>query len=108
MSYAKIDMQDALERIQALEPKNYLIVDIRDRQSFENGNIPKSVHLDQSGIAQFLNEADQELPLFVCCYHGNMSQGAAAYFSEQGFEESYSMNGGYEAWELLNSQEIEK
>jgi len=103
MAYAKIDMDNAMQRIASFKADDYLLVDIRDQDSFERGHIPNSRHLDQSGISEFINDADRQLPLFVCCYHGNMSQGAAAYFSEQGFEETYSMNGGYEAWKMLNN-----
>ncbi len=32
------------------------------------------------------------------CYHGISSQGAAQYLVNQGFEEVYSVDGGFEAW----------
>jgi thiosulfate sulfurtransferase len=48
----------------------------------------------------FLAAADRDQPLLVYCYHGNSSQGAADYFFNQGFEDVYSMDGGYEAWRL--------
>jgi thiosulfate sulfurtransferase len=35
----------------------------------------------------------------VVCYHGNSSQGAAAYLVSQGFSEVYSLDGGIEAWQ---------
>ncbi|MDE0931482.1 MAG: rhodanese-like domain-containing protein, partial [Halioglobus sp.] len=44
--------------------------------------------------------ADRDQPLLIYCYHGNSSQGAADYFFNQGFEDVYSMDGGYEAWRL--------
>ena len=46
----------------------------------------------------FLADTDKTLPLIVCCYHGHSSQNAAEYFSEQGFGDVYSVDGGYEAW----------
>ena len=47
---------------------------------------------------EFLATADREKPLIVYCYHGHSSQGAADYFSEQGFAEVYSIDGGFVAW----------
>ncbi|MFT4862153.1 MAG: thiosulfate sulfurtransferase, partial [Pseudohongiellaceae bacterium] len=47
----------------------------------------------------FIAAADTAQPLVVCCYHGNSSQSAAAFFAEQGFVQSYSLDGGFEAWQ---------
>jgi thiosulfate sulfurtransferase len=47
------------------------------------------------------------IALLVYCYHGNMSQSAAAYFGEQGFEEAYSMDGGFSDWEVNFTDKIE-
>ena len=58
----------------------------------------RHLNIQQDNIEEFLSSADREKPLIVYCYHGNASQGAADYFSEQGFVEVYSMDGGYEAW----------
>ncbi|MGL5628515.1 MAG: rhodanese-like domain-containing protein, partial [Plesiomonas shigelloides] len=41
---------------------------------------------------------DFAMPVIVMCYHGNSSQGAAQYLVNQGFDEVYSLNGGFEAW----------
>ncbi len=32
----------------------------------------------------------------IYCYHGNSSQGAADWLSEQGFSDVVSLDGGYE------------
>jgi len=36
----------------------------------------------------------------VVCYHGNSSQQAAQFFAGEGFNDVYSMDGGFEAWKL--------
>ena len=76
------------------------IVDIRDEQSFKNGHVSTALHLDNSGVQSYIENADMDKPLVVYCYHGNMSQSASAYFVEQGFEEAYSMDGGFSDWEV--------
>jgi thiosulfate sulfurtransferase len=43
-------------------------------------------------------EVEFEQPILVMCYHGISSQGAAQYLVNQGFEEVYSVDGGFEAW----------
>jgi thiosulfate sulfurtransferase len=74
------------------------IVDIRDDQSFEQAHIPGSTQLNNGSIAQFMNENDFDTPVVVVCYHGHSSQQAAQYLLHQGFEEVYSMDGGFEMW----------
>lgn len=74
------------------------IVDIRDDESYAAGHIDKAFHLHNSNLQQFIMEADPDKPTLVYCYHGHMSQGAAAYLAEQGFADTYSLDGGFEAW----------
>ena len=84
------------------------IVDIRDSASFQSGHIPNALHLSDDTVQEFISDTDKEKPLVVYCYHGISSQGAAAYFSEQGFKEVSSMIGGFEAWRAVFSDSTEK
>jgi len=86
------------ERAQALREQGAVVVDIRDAQSFAQGHISGSRHLDNYSLADFIAQADLDAPLIVACYHGNSSQGAAAYLVGQGFSEVYSLDGGFELW----------
>lgn len=90
-------MRDSTQQLQ--------IVDIRDEESFEAGHIQNAFHLHNSNLQEFIMDADPENPLLVYCYHGHMSQSAAAYFAEQGFETTYSLDGGYEAWSETDSSD---
>jgi len=42
-------------------------------------------------------------PVVVVCYHGMSSQSAASYLNEQGFDDIYSLDGGYSAWSLAHA-----
>lgn len=81
------------------------IVDIRDPQAFGTGHIPGAVHLDSQSAPDFLAATERTRPVIVCCYHGFSSQGAAAWLEGQGFEEVYSLDGGFEGWRLNNPVE---
>lgn len=94
--YARIDPQDARQLIQT----PVCIADIRDKQSFCAGHITGAVHLSNDNLADFLSQQAREQPVLVCCYHGNSSQGAAQFLAEQGFESTFSLNGGYSQWAL--------
>ena len=98
MAYGRIDVNEA----KALIEQGATVVDIRDPQSFAAGAIPEAIHLTGDIVDEFIDNSDFTRPLIVCCYHGNASQGAAKYFEEKGFEKSYSLDGGYEAWAELS------
>ena len=97
MSFERIELQQAKELIEA---RNANVADIRDALSFQAGHIKDSTRIDNSNLAEFLNATDKTLPLIVCCYHGNASQGAAQFLAGEGFNEVYSLDGGYEMWKL--------
>ena len=74
------------------------IVDIRDAASYEAGHIDGALNLNNENLAHFIGDADMDLPLIVVCYHGISSQSAATYLYEQGFDDVFSLDGGYSAW----------
>lgn len=94
MSFQRINVEQARELIAA----NALVVDIRDAHSFASGAIPGALQLNGDNVEEFIQSSDQSKPLIVCCYHGNSSQGAAQFFAQRGFEQTFSLDGGYEAW----------
>ena len=92
----------SVEQLKEMQKGRVNIIDIRDAQSFENGNIENSVLINNQIIDQYVAQADFDIPLVVCCYHGNSSQGAAQYLFDLGFKETFSLDGGYEKWALSN------
>ncbi len=94
------------QQAQALRTQGAVVVDIRDPQSYALSHIAGAYHLDNHSLADFMAQADFEQPLIVACYHGNSSQGAAAYLAEQGFAEVYSLDGGFELWRATFPDEV--
>tara|TARA_B100000686_G_scaffold311974_1_gene356117 strand:- start:250 stop:567 length:318 start_codon:yes stop_codon:yes gene_type:complete len=96
--WQEISAQKTNEKIQ-MEEAN--VVDIRDPDSYSGSHIPGAIQLINKEYADvFIANSDKEKPLIIYCYHGISSQGAAAYFSQQGFKEVYSMAGGFESYRL--------
>lgn len=54
-----------------------------------------------------MQQTDFSKPVLVMCYHGNSSKSAAQYLLTQGFDQVYSIDGGFEAWRLAFPQLIE-
>ena len=99
MAFERIGIVRARELIDNHDAQ---IVDVRDRASYEAGHIQNARHVDEANLMEFIAGADLMRPLIVCCYHGNMSQGAADFFNSKGFQQAYSLDGGYAAWEESN------
>lgn len=93
---------------QMLNDNSYVIVDIRDPASFQLGRIPRSIHLTNENLADFIREADLDAPLVVCCYHGNSSQQAAQFLASQDFTDVYSLDGGFLDWQANYPSDVEQ
>lgn len=97
MSWQRISPEAAATLLQERQP---VVVDVRDEGAFVAGHIPGAVRLDGNSSADFVEQHDKHRPLLVCCYHGHSSQGAAAWLATRGFQEVYSLDGGFEVWRL--------
>jgi len=83
-----------------MSEKSPLIVDVRDINSYRAGSLPDAQHVNLSSFPRFRKNTDRAIPVLIYCYHGNASQDMAQLFVDFGFAEVYSMDGGFEAWNL--------
>ena len=88
----------------ALQEQGAKIFDIRDQASFSDGHIEGAVHLSNDNLQQMVTGTPVDSSVIIYCYHGISSQQAAQYFVSQGFEDVYSMDGGFEAWRQQESR----
>ncbi|CAM4172232.1 thiosulfate sulfurtransferase GlpE [Pseudoalteromonas ostreae] len=91
-----------------LNQDDVVIADIRDPNSYQAGHIPGSEHLSNANIGEFMMNKEFDQPIIIVCYHGMSSQGAANYLAEQGFEDVYSMDGGFTQWETQLPEQVER
>ena len=85
-----------------------VIVDIRDANAFANGRIDSASHLTNDNLGDFIRDADLDLPTIVCCYHGISSQQAAQFLASQDFSDVYSLDGGFEMWQAMFPEQVER
>lgn len=100
MSYQRISIEDAKALI---KDKDITLIDIRDFNSFSSGHIQNAIHIEDLNIENFIQEKDKNKPILIYCYHGNSSQTAANFFYQNGFQQVYSMDEGYEGWLQLDT-----
>ena len=82
-------------------------VDIRDSASFQAGHIKGAVALDNESVHAFIANTPKDHRIVVCCYHGNSSRQAAQFLTDQGFEQCFSLDGGFEHWKTQFPQAVE-
>lgn len=74
------------------------IFDLRDEGSYLAGHIKGAVRLTQENLINHVKDTEMNVPILVYCYHGISSEATAAFLSDQGFSEVYTMIGGFDAW----------
>ena len=84
--------------IDKISNERSIVVDIRGKDSFDQGHIDGALNLSNDNIDSFVLDTEKNQSIIVCCYHGNSSQRAAQFLTNRGFKNVYSLNGGYEQW----------
>lgn len=101
--FKRISVQEAAE---LLATGKAHLADIRDEGSFERGHVTDTMNVGNHNLAQFLNHVEEGDSILVLCYHGVSSQGAAQYIAEQGFDNVYSVDGGFEGWATVLPEQV--
>lgn len=88
----------AAQAEQMIKDTNMLVLDMRDIRFYLEDHHPKALHLNDGNLPALLKHTARHVPILIYCYHGNASQDMAQLFSDFGFKNCYSLDGGYEAW----------
>ena len=88
------------EAICLMNEAECIIVDIRDRESYNDGHIDGAINILYSDMQDFVDSIDINTNVIVCCYHGNSSKNISKFLSSEGFKNVYSLDGGYENWKI--------
>lgn len=77
-----------------------VVLDVREREAWEGGHIPRARLLPRGQLELRVNE---ELPdptrhIVTCCEFGRISTLAAATLREMGFQRAVALDGGVKAW----------
>jgi len=69
----------------------------RDTETFR-GPVAGDILESDFDIDDFIKNSKKNKPTIIYCYKGISSQKLAHYLSTQGFENAYSVDGGFEDW----------
>jgi thiosulfate sulfurtransferase len=74
------------------------ILDLRDHRSYRAGHIEGALLLHDGLMQTILKQSELHKPILIYCYRGNTSLEKAEQFFELGFDNVYSLEGGYTEW----------
>lgn len=77
---------------------NCLLLDCRDAGSYCRDHHNRAIHLSDLNLRNIIKNTPKNVHVIIYCYHGNSSQDFAKLFSDFGFEHTYSVDGGFDAW----------
>ncbi|OOF36580.1 thiosulfate sulfurtransferase GlpE [Rodentibacter heidelbergensis] len=94
MSFKEITPQQAWEMVQ----QGAILADVRDAQRYTYSHPKGAFHLTNQSFLQFEELVDFDTPIIISCYHGISSRNVATFLTEQGYENVYSIIGGFDGW----------
>jgi rhodanese-related sulfurtransferase len=93
--FRRIDVDEA---VAVIRRGDTLILDVRDAGSFHKAHIDSAQHASSANLSAIIGGTRKARPVLIYCYHGNASREFAQIFSDLGFAEVMSLDGGHEAW----------
>ena len=94
-----MSMDEVKSRIEA-GANDFIVLDVRERDSFDAGHIPSAQHLPRGLLELKVNEAlpDPTVRIVTYCDFGKISTLAAATLRRMGFTRTVALDGGMKAW----------
>ena len=91
---------DVRRAAQLIADEGAAIVDVREQDEVDQGAIPGSIHIPRGYLELRIEEAvrDKSKPVVVYCAGGVRSVFAAKAMQDLGYQNAFSMAGGFGAW----------
>jgi thiosulfate sulfurtransferase len=101
--FKRVSVQEASKLIE----QGAQLIDIRDEPSFVQGHIRGASRFDRQALFELAEEGQPQDTYLLYCYKGNSSQMAAQMLADEGFENVFSMDGGFTQWHETFPDQIE-
>jgi molybdopterin/thiamine biosynthesis adenylyltransferase/rhodanese-related sulfurtransferase len=96
----EIEEVDAVRGRDLLESDGHAILDVRERDEWDEGHLPGAVHVPRGNLEARIEQfvPDRSTPVLVYCAGGSRSAFAAKTLDELGYESVVSLAGGFTDW----------
>tara|TARA_B100001113_G_C20567225_1_gene387334 strand:+ start:141 stop:461 length:321 start_codon:yes stop_codon:yes gene_type:complete len=81
---------------------DYILIDVRTAEEFEELRIPGSINIDfynPQNFIQELEKLDKSKSYYIYCRTGSRSANTCILMEDMGFAKSYNLMGGITEWE---------
>ncbi len=94
-----MSMQELRRRIEK-GPRDFVLLDVRERDAYESGHFPDAVHLARGQLELRIDQVvpDPATRLVVYCELGKISTLAVATLQSMGYQRAVALDGGLRAW----------
>jgi phage shock protein E len=96
----EISPQEAAAKLKSGEA---IIVDVREKDEWEEGHIPEAIHMSRGTVELDIEEKVPDTNAMIICHCGGGGRGALATESLQkmGYKNVRNMAGGLKAWKAM-------
>jgi len=94
-----MSLEQLNQRLQQADP-DLVVLDVRERDAYEEGHIPGAQHLPRGQLELRVNHdlPDPTRRIVTCCEIGRISTLAAATLRQMGFLRAVALDGGVQSW----------
>jgi thiosulfate sulfurtransferase len=93
--FKTISVADSEQLIAEQQP---MILDCRELKDYRAGHIDDAMHVHEQLRDSLLKKGDKQKALLIYCYYGHASEHLAEMFGDFGFQQVYSLAGGFAGW----------
>lgn len=86
---------------QLIRDQSPVIFDVRDAIAYSDARLPNAIHVTPAAIKAAVKGYRRDTPLLIYCYRGHSSREYAQLFTECGFLQVYSLEGGFHNWHAI-------
>ena len=87
--------QVPVTKVRELVENNECIIDVREENEFELGNIKGAINIPLSQMRDRLDEIPKDKTLYIHCRSAQRSYNATLALQQLGFEDIYNISGSY-------------
>jgi len=87
--------QVKMSQVRELVEQDKYILDVREKNEWNEGHIINARHIPLSELRDRINEIPQDQPVYIHCRSGQRSYNAALALQHRGYNDVYNISGGF-------------
>ncbi|QOY34109.1 rhodanese-like domain-containing protein [Anaerobacillus isosaccharinicus] len=88
-----------LKEILKAKPKDVVVIDVREREEYDDFHIPGIPLIPMQTIPNILDDLKPDKEYIFVCRSGNRSHNVARFLKENGIDDAHNFSGGMLTWD---------